>query len=135
MAVRADISQAVAAVSTLEGYLARLHGRGIVLTVAQQNSANKLLGMGKAEGGYINGIGSGTSDSNLTPTSHGEYVVKAASVAQVGRGFMDQVNFGRVPVTTQAPATSTAIFNAYGLDADKAVQTAMRQWEFSVVPR
>jgi len=106
MAVRADISQAVAAVSTLQGYLARLHSRGIVLTAAQQGSANKLLGMGKAGGGYIDGFGTSTSDSNLTPTSRGEYVVKAASVAQVGRGFMDQVNSGRVPITSRAEGST-----------------------------
>jgi len=93
------------------------------------------LTAGHAKGGYINGIGSRTSDSNLTPTSHGEYVMQAASVDRFGLGFMDQINSGRAPTTTQAPAMAAPIFNAYGLDADKAVQTAMRQWEFAVIPR
>jgi TP901 family phage tail tape measure protein len=61
---------------------------------------------GHAKGGYVNGVGSGTSDSNLTPTSHGEYVVKAASVARLGRGFMDQVNSGRAPVASPAAGGS-----------------------------
>jgi TP901 family phage tail tape measure protein len=31
--------------------------------------------------------------------------------------------------------TNTTTFNAYGLDADEAVQRAMREWEFRAVPR
>jgi len=44
--ISANTAQAVAAVSSLQGYLNRLHSKNIVLTVTQQNSANKLLGMG-----------------------------------------------------------------------------------------
>lgn len=37
-----------------------------------------------ASGGLLTGAGTGTSDSNLVAASHGEYIVKAASVAQPG---------------------------------------------------
>jgi len=43
-AITANTTQAVAAVSALQGYLDRLHDKSITLTVYQQNSVNKLAG-------------------------------------------------------------------------------------------
>ncbi|WP_257812091.1 tape measure protein [Aggregatibacter actinomycetemcomitans] len=45
-----------------------------------------------ATGGYIRGPGTGTSDSIPARLSDGEYVVKAASVAHYGVGFMHAIN-------------------------------------------
>lgn len=59
---------------------------------------SKELGGGHsfAEGGAISGPGTGTSDSILARVSHGEYIVRAASVAQPGmRGLLDTINSGR----------------------------------------
>jgi hypothetical protein len=55
-----------------------------------------LLG-GKADGGYISGPGSGTSDSIPARLSNGEYVVKAAAVSHWGIGAMDAINSMRAP--------------------------------------
>ncbi len=46
------------------------------------------MGSGKARGGLITGAGTGTSDSILTPTSNGEWVVDAGTVKRVGTGFL-----------------------------------------------
>lgn len=45
-----------------------------------------------ATGGYIRGPGTGTSDSIPARLSDGEYVVKAASVAHYGVGFLHAIN-------------------------------------------
>lgn len=51
-----------------------------------------------ADGGYISGPGTGTSDSIPARLSHGEYVVKAASVRAVGVDFLQAINqLGRPP--------------------------------------
>ena len=48
-------------------------------------------------GGYINGPGTGTSDSIRAPwLSNGEYVIKADRVAEVGVDKLDALNQGRV---------------------------------------
>jgi urease gamma subunit len=45
-----------------------------------------------AGGGLISGPGSGTSDSIHIRASAGEYVMRAAAVSHLGRGFMDRLN-------------------------------------------
>jgi len=52
--------------------------------------------MSKADGGYIAGPGTGTSDSIPARLSNGEYVIKAASVRRVGVPFLDALNGGRI---------------------------------------
>lgn len=44
---------------------------------------------GKAEGGFISGPGTGTSDSILARLSHGEFVSDAATVSRFGASFFD----------------------------------------------
>jgi TP901 family phage tail tape measure protein len=46
----------------------------------------------KAAGGHITGPGTGTSDSIPAMLSHGEYVVKASSVAKYGVATLDAIN-------------------------------------------
>ena len=48
----------------------------------------------KANGGYISGPGTGTSDSIPAMLSNGEYVVKANAVRKYGRTMLDQLNSG-----------------------------------------
>jgi hypothetical protein len=50
-----------------------------------------------ADGGFISGPGTATSDSILAMLSDGEYVIKAASVDKFGTGFLDSVNAGQLP--------------------------------------
>ena len=47
-----------------------------------------------ATGGYVDGYGTGTSDSNMAWLSRGEYVVKADTVRRYGVEFMDALNNG-----------------------------------------
>jgi len=46
----------------------------------------------KASGGHITGPGTGTSDSIPAMLSHGEYVIKASSVAKYGTRTLDAIN-------------------------------------------
>lgn len=45
-----------------------------------------------AEGGYVQGPGSGTSDSISAKLSNGEYVIKASTVKRVGKNLLDEIN-------------------------------------------
>lgn len=47
-----------------------------------------------AAGGYIQGPGTGTSDSILSRLSNGEFVVKAAAVKKYGRETLERINNG-----------------------------------------
>lgn len=47
---------------------------------------------GFAEGGYVSGAGTGTSDSIMARLSNGEFVMTAASVKKYGAGFFDRLN-------------------------------------------
>lgn len=51
-----------------------------------------------ATGGYVDGYGTSTSDSNPAMLSRGEYVVKADTVRMLGVDFMDNLNEGKLPV-------------------------------------
>jgi len=130
MAVRAEVGQAVAAVSSLQGYLNRLHDKNITLTVTQQNSVNKRLGMGAgggligglAGGGQVYGPGTPTSDSitgvdaSGTPivrVSRDEFVVNAAAYAR-NKALVNAINSGTQgfagggPVSGSSPAGNGA---------------------------
>lgn len=47
---------------------------------------------GRAEGGIIQGIGTGTSDSIPIMASHGEYIVKEAATSHYGTKFLNALN-------------------------------------------
>lgn len=57
---------------------------------------------GFADGGLVRGPGSGTSDSIPARLSNGEYVIKAASVRQVGTRFLDALNGKTMPGSMRA---------------------------------
>lgn len=52
---------------------------------------------GHASGGFINGPGTGTSDSILARLSNGEYVIPSHVVKQMGVGFFDALRSGAQP--------------------------------------
>ena len=58
--------------------------------VKNPNSGSEIIR--QAEGGIINGPGTGTSDSIPAYLSNGEYVVKSSAVSQYGVPFFDAVN-------------------------------------------
>jgi TP901 family phage tail tape measure protein len=53
--------------------------------------------VGAASGGFIFGPGTSISDSIPAMLSNGEYVVRAAVVQKLGRGYFDGLNAGRLP--------------------------------------
>lgn len=85
-------------------------GRSIAQAMLQAASAkmagmatNAIFGLfgggapGKAEGGLIEGPGTGTSDSILSRLSNGEFVNRTASVAYYGPEFFHALNGMRIP--------------------------------------
>jgi TP901 family phage tail tape measure protein len=50
-------------------------------------------GLMKADGGYISGPGSGTSDSIPARLSNGEYVIRAKAVNALGTDVLDKMNY------------------------------------------
>lgn len=53
----------------------------------------------RASGGYVDGPGSGTSDSISARLSRGEYVLDAQTVQRIGTGRLDQINNGQIGAT------------------------------------
>lgn len=58
---------------------------------------NWAFGKNYADGGYVSGPGTSTSDSISANLSNGEYVINAAAVQQYGRGFFDNLNQMQTP--------------------------------------
>lgn len=64
------------------------------------DAANKtVFGVSRkfAQGGYISGPGSGTSDSIPAWLSNGEFVLRSAAVDRIGVGVLNAMNAGAVP--------------------------------------
>lgn len=53
-------------------------------------------GVGFANGGILNGAGTGRSDSMLARVSNGEFITRASSVSKYGLPFMRALNEGRI---------------------------------------
>jgi hypothetical protein len=63
----------------------------------QQYLAKVGSGNAFAQGGYISGPGSGTSDSIPALLSNGEYVINASAVKSLGTSRLDIINNGKLP--------------------------------------
>jgi hypothetical protein len=83
------------------------------------------------DGGYIQGPGSGTSDSILATfasgamsrVSNSEYVVRASSVAKYGVAFLDAVNQGRLKVAGYAKGGTVSQAEAQASSAARGALT------------
>jgi hypothetical protein len=64
---------------------------------ASGGKANEAPMPGNAEGGYISGPGSGTSDSIISRLSNGEFVVRAAAVQAYGAELFHSLNNMMIP--------------------------------------
>ena len=80
----------------------------------------------KAQGGYISGPGTGTSDSIPAMLSNGEYVLRSAAVERIGVGTLNALNSGALhfadggSVTDAEPAATGGVnltLNLSALDA------------------
>ncbi|MGO5269068.1 phage tail tape measure protein, partial [Parafannyhessea umbonata] len=66
--------------------------------IPEMRTSSGLVATGRAMGGPIYGPGTATSDSIPIMASTGEYVIRAASAARLGRGVLDYINaHGAVP--------------------------------------
>lgn len=79
-----------------------------------------------ATGGYVDGAGTATSDSNPALLSRGEYVVKASTVRNFGVDFFDRLNAGQLP--TSAGASTMVTNNYYQFD-----QQANNRWMYEQI--
>lgn len=64
---------------------------------------------GHATGGYIQGPGTGTSDSILARLSNGEFVVRADAVRRYGTDYLHQLNSMRLPKFAEGGLVSNAL--------------------------
>lgn len=63
------------------------------VVVVDQNGNNvRVPNLNKADGGYISGPGTSTSDSIPARLSNGEFVIRAASVQRLGVDFLNDLN-------------------------------------------
>lgn len=76
------------------------------LISASASRLNKVPGF--AGGGSVNGPGSGTSDSIAAQLSNGEYVIQASAVRNLGLPFLNALNAGRTPTTSQGSVRTIA---------------------------
>lgn len=81
------------------------------------NSLNAVLGGGHAAGGWVTGPGTSTSDSILTPTSDGEFVVKA-DAAQANAPALEALNAGKKLNVSRGAMRS---LGGYGADSQRVV--------------
>jgi len=92
--------------------------------------------LGFAEGGLVNGPGTGTSDSIPARLSAGEFVMKASAVQQFGVGFMHALNGGfNMPASIGSslafaggglvPASAPAAQGAQGVRIVNVIDPAM----------
>jgi hypothetical protein len=91
-----------AALAEVQSALDALAKREIIVQVGAQYDFNTPYTLqdpgpeptGYATGGYISGPGTGTSDSIPAYLSNGEYVIRAAAVKKLGKGYLDWINRG-----------------------------------------
>lgn len=86
-------------VQAAKAAIASVQSKTVTVTTRWINSGGDPLATRKvATGGYIAGPGTGTSDSIPALLSNGEYVIRAASVAKLGRRRLDWLNlYGDLP--------------------------------------
>lgn len=95
--INAATAQAQSAIQSVLNSLGLVQSKTITITTNRVETATKqnTKGIFKADGGYISGPGTGTSDSIPAMLSNGEYVIRERSVSKYGTGFLDAVNAGR----------------------------------------
>lgn len=86
-----NVEQVKARMQQLAADIARL----LVIQPVIATSGEQVAPLPKfATGGHVRGPGSGTSDSIPALLSNGEYVIRAAAVRKLGKGYLDLINNG-----------------------------------------
>lgn len=136
--------------ASLRGYLATLAGiqkaaPGLTTTIPRPfTPIDRLRVRGgasspvkKADGGYVSGPGTGTSDSIPAMLSNGEYVIKASSVKKYGKENLDAINnapgyvtggkvFAHI-VPPKSPGKGISLTYSLGLYADSKINSRLRK--------
>lgn len=85
----------------------------------------------KADGGLLQGPGTGTSDSILARVSNGEYVVRAAAVKKLGLARLNHLNlYGSLPQFAEGGLVEAArrVVNKQRVDSAAAVATTRARY-------
>ena len=100
--LKADTKKALQDIANLKRQIDLLKGKTITITTrmggtVRASGVNSTTAWGggfteRAEGGYISGPGTKTSDSIPAYLSNGEYVIKASAVDKYGKHFFDRLN-------------------------------------------
>jgi TP901 family phage tail tape measure protein len=112
------------AVTDLDGRTATVTTRYVEVGPRPNGGRTTAGGLTKAEGGYISGPGTSTSDSIAAYLSNGEYVVKAAAVDKYGVDFLHEVNSMRLAGGGYVPDHVKAAFHDGGHVITQASRTA-----------
>ena len=91
-----------------------------------------LLGIKFAEGGFVSGPGSGTSDSIAARLSDGEYVIRSAAVRRVGVAFLDAVN--HLDAGPRTPRPVRPAFAQGGLVSERSKAAPPVQLDLRIAP-
>ena len=96
VSVKADDASIEAVRTQIQNLAASLGNTEIVLPVRVASTGADFVGPLPqfASGGHVRGPGSGTSDSIPALLSNGEYVINAAAVRKLGKGYLDLINNG-----------------------------------------
>lgn len=96
VSVKADDASIEAVRTQIQNLAASLGNTEIVLPVRVASTGADFVGPLPqfASGGHVRGPGSGTSDSIPALLSNGEYVIRAAAVRKLGKGYLDLINNG-----------------------------------------
>ncbi|NLU43434.1 MAG: hypothetical protein GXX11_00910 [Acholeplasmataceae bacterium] len=92
---------------------------GMTATSAAAAALNATLSgiTGNKDGGFINGSGTATSDSNLRWLSNGEYVMRASAVRNIGVSNLENLNNGGAlptAIVSGGGISAVATLNNYG---------------------
>lgn len=95
--IDADTGNATAKVGSLVDLISQLHSKTITVTTKSTGYQPNVPLTRKADGGYITGPGTGTSDSIPVWLSNGEYVVNAAATAR-NRPLLEHINAQKLAI-------------------------------------
>jgi TP901 family phage tail tape measure protein len=90
-----DTTQSLSKIQAVRNSIEALRDRNLTITTTYKvvrNAGDALPYRGEADGGYIAGPGTATSDSIPAYLSNGEYVIKAAAVDKYGIHMFDRLN-------------------------------------------
>lgn len=117
--VGADTSEAVTKIHGVISLLSSVRDKVVhITTVFERHN----IDLREADGGYIAGPGTATSDSIPAMLSNGEYVIKAAAVDKYGIGTFDRLNAMRY--ADGGPVGANEIINTRSNSVDRDARDA-----------